>query len=383
MQLIMESFWRALLDSFRPKIIGLSFLPLLLIVVAALVLGYFYWGAAVMTVTDWMHASVIWTWVDGRLSELGAQNVTAIFAPLLVVLLVSPILVILSLLLVTMLMTPAMAKQVATKRFPGLKPQAGSTFWRSLGWSLSSTVMALLALVVTLPLWLIPPMALILPPLIWGWLAYRVMSFDALVEYTSSAERKAILEQHRWPLLVIGIICGFLGAMPSIVWASGLIFALAFFVLIPAAVWLFTWVFALTSLWYAHYCLAVVAERRGAQALVAEPEVPSAPASGVAPVADAVASPAAATSSSSSDEVASAAKASVVAVEVVDAVQAVDEKSVVKSSSQRLIATDVPVDTPAPDAGTNTSQDASSHSAADASSTGPTTSSSDSPSPRE
>lgn len=275
MQLIMDSFWRALVDSFRPRIIGLSFLPLGLIVIAALVLGYFYWGAAVVTVTDWMHASVIWTWVDGRLSEMGAQNVTAIFAPLLVVLLVSPILVILSLLLVTMLMTPAMAKQVASKRFPGLKPQEGSSFWRSLAWSLSSTLMAFLALIVTLPLWLIPPMALILPPLIWGWLAYRVMSFDALVEYTSSAERKVILEQHRWPLLVIGIICGFLGAMPSIVWASGVIFAFAFFVLIPVAVWLFTWVFALTSLWYAHYCLAVVAERRGPLALVAATPVPT------------------------------------------------------------------------------------------------------------
>lgn len=275
MQLIIESFWRALVDSFRPKIMGLSLLPLGLIVLMALVLGYLYWGAAVMAVTDWMHASAIWSWIDGRLMELGAQNVTAIFAPLLVVLLVSPVLVIISLLLVTMLMTPAMAKQVATKRFPGLKPINGSTFWRSLGWSLGSTLLACLALLVTLPLWLIPPMALILPPLIWGWLAYRVMSFDALLEYTTGEERKLILEQHRWPLLLIGIVCGFLSAAPSIIWASGVIFAFAFIVLIPIAVWLFTWVFALTSLWYAHYCLAVVAGRRGPQALIADaaPEV--------------------------------------------------------------------------------------------------------------
>lgn len=379
MQLIMDSFWRALIDSFRPRIIGLSFLPLGLIVIAALVLGYFYWGAAVVTVTDWMHASVIWTWVDGRLSEMGAQNVTAIFAPLLVVLLVSPILVMISLLLVTMLMTPAMAKQVATKRFPGLRTQAGSTFWRSLAWSLSSTLMAFLALVVTLPLWLIPPMALILPPLIWGWLAYRVMSFDALVEYTSTAERKAILEQHRWPLLVIGIICGFLGAMPSIVWASGVIFAFAFFVLIPVAVWLFTWIFALTSLWYAHYCLAVVAERRGPQALIAQPQVPTAPVSSASPVPDTGATPSTVSTSSSSDAMSSAATAGVAAVVVADAVPSSAAESVAKGASGRLIVTDVAADAQAPDATHSSSQDAS-HSPSNASNDA---GSSDSPSSRD
>ncbi|THU05480.1 EI24 domain-containing protein [Lampropedia puyangensis] len=268
MQRIMESFWRALIDSFRPKIIALSLLPLGLIVVAALVLGYLYWTSAVVAVTDWMHASTIWSWFDARLATMGVSNITAIFAPLLVVLLVSPVLVITSLLLVTMLMTPAMAKQVAQKRFPGMQPQPGATFWRSLAWSASSTCLAFLALVVTLPLWLIPPLALILPPLIWGWLAYRVMSFDALVEYTTADERKLIVQEHRWPLLLIGVVCGFLSAAPSVVWASGVIFAFAFVALVPIAVWLFTWVFALTSLWYAHYCLSVVAERRGPQVLV-------------------------------------------------------------------------------------------------------------------
>ena len=51
---------------------------------------------------------------------------------------------------------------------------------QSLAWSLGCTLVALVALVASLPLWLIPPLVLVVPPLIWGWLTYRVFSFDVL-----------------------------------------------------------------------------------------------------------------------------------------------------------------------------------------------------------
>lgn len=268
---ILESFWRALVDSFRPRIIALSLLPLGLIIAASLLLGYLYWDSATAAMATWMEGSSIWGWFDARLVELGFANATAFFAQLLVVMLVTPLLIVLSLMLVSLFMTPMMAKDVAGRRFPGLERRGGNQFFQSLGWSLLSTAMACMALLATLVLWLIPPLALVLPPLIWGWLAYRILSFDALAQYASPAERRQIMARHRWPLLLIGVLCGFLSAAPSVVWASGLIFAVAFVVLIPLAVWLFTWVFALTSLWYAHYCLEVLAAQRGPLAMAPPP----------------------------------------------------------------------------------------------------------------
>ena len=64
----------------------------------------------------------------------------------------------------------------------------------------------------SLPLWFIPPLVLILPPLIWGWLTYKVMSFEVLAEHASSAERRQIMSEQHWPLLAIGVITGHLGA---------------------------------------------------------------------------------------------------------------------------------------------------------------------------
>ena len=70
-----------------------------------------------------------------------------------------------------------------------------------------------------------------------------------------------------------------MGAAPSLVWASGWFFAAAFPLLIPVAIWIYTLVFAFSSLWFAHYCLAALAQLRARAALEAVNEL-IAPATG-------------------------------------------------------------------------------------------------------
>ena len=119
---------------------------------------------------------------------------------------------------------------------------------------------------------------LLLPPLIWGWLTYRVMSFDALAEHASQQERKTILRRHRASLLAIGIISGYLGAAPSVVWASGVVFAALFAVLVPVAIWIYTLVFVFSSLWFAHYCLEALRQLRAGESGAADaPSMPKTP----------------------------------------------------------------------------------------------------------
>lgn len=262
MGLLLDSFWRAAAYCMRPRVMALSVLPLLLMVGLALGLGYFYWDGAVQGMRALLDASPFlasfWSWLQGW----GLGDVTSVVAPLMVVLAVAPALVVVSLLVVAVLMTPALVALVADRRFPTLERKKGGSFIASVAWSLSSTVLALIALVVSVPLWLVPPLVLILPPLIWGWLTYRVMVFDALAEHASKDERQEIFRRHRSSLLGIGILSGYLGAAPSIVWASGVVFAAAFFVLVPLAIWIYTLVFAFSSLWFSHYCLAALQRLR-------------------------------------------------------------------------------------------------------------------------
>ncbi|MBY0465139.1 MAG: EI24 domain-containing protein, partial [Burkholderiales bacterium] len=135
-----------------------------------------------------------------------------------------------------------------------------------LFWSLASTCMALLAMLASLPLWLIPPLIMVLPPLIWGWLTYRVFAYDVLADHASVEERKALFAQHRHQFLVLGIITGYLGALPSVLWASGAMFIAMAPLLIPLAIWIYTLVFAFSALWFAHFGLGALVRLREADA---------------------------------------------------------------------------------------------------------------------
>ena len=84
------------------------------------------------------------------------------------------------------------------------------------------------------------------------------MAFDALAEHASAQERVEIFRRHRGWLLGIGVLCGFLGAAPSLIWASGTLLVTMFVFLVPLAIWIYTLVFAFSSLWFAHYCLGAL-----------------------------------------------------------------------------------------------------------------------------
>jgi hypothetical protein len=262
MSLFLDSFWRAVAYCLHPRVIGLSLLPLILLVGIAGGLGYFFWDSAVNSVFIWLESSALLSTIGHWLQDMGLGGLKTALAPLLIIFAITPLLVVLVLFFVAVLMTPAIVRLVARRRFAGLEQKHGASFLRGAFWSLGSMLLALVALIASVPLWAIPPLILILPPLIWGWLTYRVMAFDALAEHASGGERRLVFKQHRGWLLLMGIATGYLGAAPSIVWASGWLFAAMFPLLIPLAIWIYTLVFAFASLWFAHYCLAALEQLR-------------------------------------------------------------------------------------------------------------------------
>jgi len=177
-------------------------------------------------------------------------------------------------------MVPAIVNLVAARRFPQLERRHGAGVVSSVWISLSSTLAALVLLLLSVPFWFVPPLILLLPPLIWGWLTYRVMSHDALAEHADAGERRTLMRAHRMPLLAIGVVAGYLGAAPSLLWALSALTVVLAPLLIPLSVWLYTLVFAFSALWFVHYCLAELQRTRG----VAETPAPTPALAGAAAV---------------------------------------------------------------------------------------------------
>jgi hypothetical protein len=138
----------------------------------------------------------------------------------------------------------------------------GSSFWNNVLLGIGASLLAAMALLFSMPLWFIPPLVVVLPPLIWGWLTYRVMVNDVLAEHASVEERTEIIRRYRFWLLAIGVLTGYMGAAPGMVWAVGAMAIVFAPLLLPLAIWIYTFVFAFSALWFAHFCLTALAALR-------------------------------------------------------------------------------------------------------------------------
>lgn len=279
MAAVLDAFWRACAYCLHPLVFLWALLPTLLVSALTLALGYFHWEAAVdlvrATVEGWALSSALLLWLEA----LGAQNLRALVAPLIVVALAVPVIVVLTLWLVAVLVLPPLVSLVSRRRFPALERRRGGTrLWGGLR-ALLLSALALLVLAATLPLWLLPPLALVLPPLVLALLAVRLLTYAALASHASAEERGALLAERRRTLLAMGLAVGVLIAMPSLLWAASAL-ALVFAPLLAVvAIVLYALIFVFAGLWFTHYALAALQARRAARTqAVAEQGVDAQPA---------------------------------------------------------------------------------------------------------
>ena len=260
MKMLFDSLWRALAYGLRPGVLLRLLVPLMGGVGLVTLLGYFFWDLAVDQMRWWLQ---VFPYTEGLLQWLSGSSATAqqeTLAPLVLAIMATPVMVLVALLAVAQFLAPMLVRLVAGRRFAVLQLVGGRASVMTVLWSLASCLLALLALLVSAPLWVIPPLWLVVPPLILGWLTHRVLPFAALISCASREERVLICKKHQLPLFLMGVVSGYLALAPCLVWmrSGGPRFASAFILLAPLAMAIYTLLFAFSSLWFTHYCLAAL-----------------------------------------------------------------------------------------------------------------------------
>ena len=271
---MITAFGRAFLSCWHPRVLLWSVLPVLLAAVAVAVLGRLYWEPALDGVRNAIDSFELSNLALRWLDEVGGRSLRTLLAPMVVVALSVPAVLLLSLLLVALLAVPALSQHVLRSRWPSLQLLRGASVVRTWAWTLGCAAVALLALVLSVPLWLVPPLVLLVPPLIWGWLIGRVMGYGVLATPASRQERRLLLQRHRWALWGMGLVCGYIASLPSLLWAAGTPVLIAAPLLAPVLAWVYAAVCVFAALWYAHFLLPRLQALR---ALAVPPGVPSAP----------------------------------------------------------------------------------------------------------
>jgi hypothetical protein len=260
---VVRAWGRALRSHFSGRMLLLSLLPLLL--------SLALWGGLLwlylQPLLDWLHAMFTdygWFEASGSFfALLGLGMLKVVVVPLVAMLLLLPLMIATSLLFIGLVAMPAIGRHVERRQFPGLGKKQGGSMLGSLAVNLWATLVFAFLWVVTLPLYLVPPLAIVAQALLWGWLTARVMSYDALATHASDDERRELLRRRRWPLLAIGIVSGLLGALPGIAWIGGALMSVVLFpFLAMLSLWLYILIFIFTGLWFQYYCLQALQDLR-------------------------------------------------------------------------------------------------------------------------
>lgn len=263
----LRSLGRAAASALHPRMLWLTFMPFVVAAAGWGLLLWFMWQPLV----DAVRVRLAGSWLGESLYRafdwIGLTTLHAALAPFIVIALSIPLIVTTVLLLIATISMPMVVRYLSLRRFADLEQRRGGTWYGSLAHTLVTTIVCIVLFVVTLPLWLFPPLFAIIPPLLWGWLTYRVMTYDALALHASREERRALIRRHRAPLLAIGIATGLMGTVPTLIWAASIWLVVLFPVIAAVTIWIYAFILVFSALWFGHYCLDALQRLRADEAL--------------------------------------------------------------------------------------------------------------------
>lgn len=212
MQYVVTAYSRALHSLSQPAIVWHLVWPTLV----ALVL----WGAIAWMFWDKVAAATMQTfselpWLQWFISRWEAMAVmTEAAVTILLWLLLLPLVYLTALLIVAIVALPLMLEKVAERDYRDLEKRNGGTLAGSIVNALVAALLFALGWIVTLPLWLIPGMALVLPVLLSAYVNQRAYRYDALMQHADAGEMRAVVARERGALYLVGVGAGLLSYVP-------------------------------------------------------------------------------------------------------------------------------------------------------------------------
>lgn len=212
--LVALAFRRAIVSQLHPKMLMALFLPFIIAFLGAIILLWVFWTP----LNDWLNLQVsgweIVNQVDAWLLGLGLFSIQLYLVPMLAVGILLPLSGILGLVIAAIFVMPLVLRHLEKRDYQGLKRQGQYSsavgLWNavwvgglfSVGW------------LVTMPLWLIPPLPVVLPILWWAFAFTRMLRVDAIIEHASVQERRLLWKKHNRELWLIGLILSLINLFP-------------------------------------------------------------------------------------------------------------------------------------------------------------------------
>jgi hypothetical protein len=222
---ISRSLLYGLANLLHPRMLWLMVWPMLVSLAV--------WGA--VAVALWVRTAI---WLAGVIQQLlqSVPGVAAfdlgsaalIAAHVLLFLAFVPLVYLTAIFILGIFGMQAMVDHVARRSYPALERRRGGSTVGSVWNGFVALAGMLLLFLLSLPLWLAPPLWPVLAVAILGWGNQRLLRYDALAEHADRGEMQRVFGGRRAPLYTMGVLLALTAYVPFVGFLAPVAFGLAF-----------------------------------------------------------------------------------------------------------------------------------------------------------
>jgi CysZ protein len=210
---------------FHPRMLWLMLWPMLIALTVWGIVAFFIGADLATRMAGWLQRGLDYALAWTQLDLTTASKVGAL---VLLFIAFVPLVYLTALFILSLFGMQKMVDYVASRSYPALERRKGGgvagTGWNSLV-AFGGLVFFFL---LSIPLWLVPPLWPIIPLVILAWVNQRLLRYDALAEHADPEEMRRIFSVRRGPLYVLGLLLGLAAYVPLLGFFAPVIFGLAF-----------------------------------------------------------------------------------------------------------------------------------------------------------
>jgi hypothetical protein len=221
---VIAALLAALKTFFHPRMLALVLWPMLLATMLWVGAAFIFWGSWMAGLTGLVQQTSLEQWIAQGFLAVATHYLIAT----VLVLLLLPAIYVTALLITAIFAMPAMVDHVAAKHYPALERRQGGTAAGNVSNALMAVTVYCLGWIISLPLWLFTPFALVLPIVLMAYLNQRLFRYDALAEHASGEEMAQVIERASGKLYLLGALAGLLQFVPLLNFIAPVYVALAF-----------------------------------------------------------------------------------------------------------------------------------------------------------
>lgn len=214
-----------LVNLFHPRMLWLMVWPMLVALAIWGTAALFLWTKLAL----WL-AGVLKPWVEPALGyvRLDFGDATLIAANVILFLLFVPLVYLTALFILGAFGMQKMVDYVAERSFPQLERRRGGSAVGSVANALVAFFGMIGMFIVSIPLWILPPLWPLIPLVILSWVNQRLLRYDALAEHAGRDEMARLFRERRGGLYALGIMLALLAYVPFVNFIGPVVFGLAF-----------------------------------------------------------------------------------------------------------------------------------------------------------